>query len=72
MIEEMADLPLDEAVRRVMKEADGSLALVLMRTSDPDFWWGRGGAPLIVGRGEGRELHRPPTFPPFSSTPARC
>ena len=54
MVEEMADLPLDEAVRRVMRVAEGSLALVLMRTGDPDLLVGaRRGSPLVVGTGEG-------------------
>jgi glucosamine--fructose-6-phosphate aminotransferase (isomerizing) len=57
MIEEMADLPLAEAVRRVMRTADGSLALVVMRTSDPDLLVGaRRGSPLVVGRGEGENF----------------
>ncbi len=59
MIEEMADLPLDEAVRRVMKIADGSLALVLMRTSDPDLLVGaRSREPACRWQGRRRELHR--------------
>ena len=54
MIEEMAHLPLDEAVRTVMRTVEGSLALVLMRTADPDLLVGaRRGSPLVVGQGEG-------------------
>jgi glutamine---fructose-6-phosphate transaminase (isomerizing) len=57
LIEEMPDLPLDEAVRRVMLIVEGSLALVLMRTSDPDVLVGaRRGSPLVVGRGEGENF----------------
>ena len=57
MIEEMADLALDEAVRRVMRIAEGSLALVLMRTSDPNLLVGaRRGSPLVVGQGEGENF----------------
>ena len=36
MIEEMTDLPLADAVRSVMNQADGALALVVMRKSEPD------------------------------------
>ena len=57
LIEDMSDLPLDEAVRRVMRIADGSLALVLMRTSDPDLLVAaRRGSPLVVGKGEGENF----------------
>jgi glucosamine--fructose-6-phosphate aminotransferase (isomerizing) len=54
MIEEMADLPLAEAVRQVMQQAEGALALVVMRRSEPDVLVGsRRGSPLVVGRGDG-------------------
>jgi glucosamine--fructose-6-phosphate aminotransferase (isomerizing) len=54
MIEEMADLPLAEAVRQVMQRAEGALALVVMRRSEPDILVGsRRGSPLVVGRGDG-------------------
>ena len=57
MIEEMADLPLVEAVRRVMNQADGSLALAVMRLSEPDVLVGaRRGSPLVVGRGDGENF----------------
>jgi glucosamine--fructose-6-phosphate aminotransferase (isomerizing) len=57
MVEEMEDLPLGEAVRRVMKESEGALALVLMRASDPDLLVGaRRGSPLVVGRGDGENF----------------
>jgi len=57
MIEEMADLPLAEAVRRVMKRADGALALVVMRVQDPDLIVGaRRHSPLVVGRGDGENF----------------
>ena len=59
MIEEMAELPLDEAVRRVMRTAEGSLALVVMRTTDPNELVGRTpGKPLVVGQGEGENFMR--------------
>jgi glucosamine--fructose-6-phosphate aminotransferase (isomerizing) len=54
MLEEMSDLPLAEAVRRVMRRAEGALALVVMRRSDPGVLVGsRRGSPLVVGVGEG-------------------
>ena len=57
MIEEMAELPLVEAVRRVMSQADGALALAVLRNSDPDLVVGaRRGSPLVVGRGEGENF----------------
>ena len=52
MMEEMSELPLAEAVRHVMNETDGALALVVMRRSEPDVLVGaRRGSPLVVGRG---------------------
>ncbi len=57
MIEEMADVPLAEAVRRVMNQADGALALVVMRQSEPGVLVGaRRGSPLVVGRGDGENF----------------
>jgi glucosamine--fructose-6-phosphate aminotransferase (isomerizing) len=57
MIEEMADLPLADAVREVMGRADGALALVVMRKSEPDILVGaRRGSPLVVGRGKGENF----------------
>ena len=57
MIEEMADLPLADAVRSVMNQADGALALVVMRKSEPDVLVGaRRGSPLVVGRGKGENF----------------
>jgi len=54
MIEEMSALPLADAVRKVMNQADGALALVVMRQSEPDVLVGaRRGSPLVVGRGDG-------------------
>jgi glucosamine--fructose-6-phosphate aminotransferase (isomerizing) len=54
MIGELADLPLVEAVRRVMNEAEGALALGVIRKSEPDLIVGaRRGSPLVVGRGDG-------------------
>jgi len=70
MIEEMADLPLAEAVRRVMKRADGALALVVMRVQDPDLIVGaRRHSPLVVGRGDGENFIAS-DIPAFLSTPA--
>lgn len=57
LVEEMPDLPLAEAVRRVMKQSEGALALVVMRATDPDLLVGaRRGSPLVVGRGEGENF----------------
>lgn len=57
MIEDMADLDLAEAVRRVMQQAEGALALVVMRSSDPDLMVGaRRQSPLVVGRGDGENF----------------
>ncbi len=57
MIEEMGDLPLVDAVRRVMNQTDGALALVVMRRSEPDILVGaRRGSPLVVGRGQGENF----------------
>ena len=54
MIGQLADRPLVEAVREVMNQADGALALAVMRKSDPDVIVGaRRGSPLVVGRGDG-------------------
>ena len=57
LIEEMADLSLVEAVRQVMTQAEGALALAVMRKSDPHVVVGaRRGSPLVVGRGEGENF----------------
>ena len=57
MIEEMEDLDLAEAVRRVMRRAEGALALVVMRTSDPDLIVGaRRQSPLVLGKGDGENF----------------
>ncbi len=57
MIGNLADLPLAEAVRMVMNEAEGSLALAVVRKSEPDLIVGaRRGSPLVVGRGDGENF----------------
>ena len=49
----LSDLPLVEAVRQVMNQADGALALAVMRRSEPELIVGaRRGSPLVVGRGD--------------------
>ncbi|MCZ6567753.1 MAG: glutamine--fructose-6-phosphate transaminase (isomerizing) [Actinobacteria bacterium] len=54
MLGDLGDLPLIEAVRQVMNQADGALALAVMRRSDPELIIGaRRGSPLVVGRGDG-------------------
>lgn len=53
MIGELSDLSLSEAVRQVMNQADGALALAAMRRSEPELIVGaRRGSPLVVGRGD--------------------
>lgn len=57
MIGDHADLPLVEAVRQVMLEAEGALALAVMRRSEPELVVGaRRGSPLVVGRGDGENF----------------
>jgi glucosamine--fructose-6-phosphate aminotransferase (isomerizing) len=57
LLEEMADRSLADAVRSVMNLAEGALALVVMRRSEPDLLVGaRRGSPLVVGRGEGENF----------------
>jgi len=57
LLEDLAELPLAEAVRNVMKRTDGALALVVMRASDPDLLVGaRRGSPLVVGKGDGENF----------------
>ena len=57
MIGDRSHLPLAEAVREVMREAEGSLALAVMRRSDPELIVGaRRGSPLVVGRGDGENF----------------
>jgi glutamine---fructose-6-phosphate transaminase (isomerizing) len=57
MLAGLADLPLAEAVRRVMKQTEGALALAVMRRSEPDLIVGaRRGSPLVVGRGDGENF----------------
>jgi glucosamine--fructose-6-phosphate aminotransferase (isomerizing) len=57
MIGDHADLPLVEAVRQVMNEAEGALALAVIRRSEPDLIVGaRRGSPLVVGRGDGENF----------------
>ncbi|MGA7228825.1 MAG: glutamine--fructose-6-phosphate transaminase (isomerizing) [Acidimicrobiia bacterium] len=57
MIEEMADMPLADAVRSVMQVSDGAMALVVMRRSEPGLLVGaRRGSPLVVGKGSGENF----------------
>jgi glucosamine--fructose-6-phosphate aminotransferase (isomerizing) len=57
MIGDLSHLTLTEAVRQVMKEADGALALAVMRRSEPELIVGaRRGSPLVVGRGDGENF----------------
>ena len=57
MIGERSDVSLVEAVRQVMNEAEGALALAVIRKSEPDLIVGaRRGSPLVVGRGDGENF----------------
>jgi glucosamine--fructose-6-phosphate aminotransferase (isomerizing) len=57
LIEEMGDVDLAEAVRRVMNRAEGSMALAVMRSDQPDLVVAaRRGSPLVVGLGEGENF----------------
>jgi glutamine---fructose-6-phosphate transaminase (isomerizing) len=57
MVEEMADRPLADAVREVMRRAEGAMALAVMRAGSPDLIVGaRRGSPLVVGLGEGENF----------------
>ncbi len=54
LIESMGDLPLVEAVAAVMRQAEGALALAVLRDDDPHrIVASRRGSPLVVGVGEG-------------------
>ncbi len=57
LLEERADLPLSDAVRQVMRVAEGALALAVMRRDEPDLIVGaRRHSPLVVGRGDGENF----------------
>jgi glutamine---fructose-6-phosphate transaminase (isomerizing) len=57
LVEEMADRPLAEAVREVMRRAEGAMALAVMRVGSPDLIVGaRRGSPLVVGLGDGENF----------------
>ena len=57
LIESMGDIPLADAVRRVMNQAHGALALAVIRRNDPDLLVGaRRGSPLVVGLGDGENF----------------
>jgi glucosamine--fructose-6-phosphate aminotransferase (isomerizing) len=57
LIGDLAHLPLVDAVREVMNQAEGALALAVMRKSEPELIVGaRRGSPLVVGRGDGENF----------------
>ena len=57
LVEDLDDLPLEEAVRQVMRRAEGALALVVIRADEPDVVVGaRRGSPLVVGFGDGENF----------------
>ncbi|HTL48723.1 MAG TPA: glutamine--fructose-6-phosphate transaminase (isomerizing) [Verrucomicrobiae bacterium] len=50
-------MPLEESVRRALKQIEGCYAFCVMSTREPDkFIAARNGSPLVVGVGEGRNL----------------
>jgi len=54
LVESMAELPLAEAVRRVMRMVEGALAVAVIRTDEPDLIVAaRRGSPLVLGVGDG-------------------
>jgi glucosamine--fructose-6-phosphate aminotransferase (isomerizing) len=57
LVEARSSLPLGDAVREVMRIAEGALALGVMRIDEPDLVVGaRRGSPLVVGVGEGENF----------------
>jgi glucosamine--fructose-6-phosphate aminotransferase (isomerizing) len=57
LIEEMGDLDLGDAVRKVMGMAEGAMALGVIRADQPDLIVaGRRGSPLVVGLGDGESF----------------
>ena len=57
LLEEQAALSLGDAVRHVMRVAEGALALAVMRKDEPGLIVGaRRHSPLVVGRGEGENF----------------
>ncbi len=57
LIEDLADLPLAEAVGQVLRRCEGALALAVIRRSDPGLVVGaRKGSPLVIGRGSGENF----------------
>ncbi len=57
LLEDLSDLPLADAVREVMRKAEGALAIVVMRTTDPALLVGaRRQSPLVIGRGDGENF----------------
>ena len=57
LLEEMADLSLADAVRKMMQRAEGAMAVVAARRGEADHLVGaRRGSPLVVGLGEGENF----------------
>ena len=57
LIEDRGDMSLADAVRDVMKLAEGALAIAVVRTDEPDrIVAARRGSPLVIGRGEGENF----------------
>ena len=57
LIEDLAELPLEEVVRTVMSKAEGAMALGVVRKSDPGLVVAaRRGSPLVIGLGDGENF----------------
>jgi glucosamine--fructose-6-phosphate aminotransferase (isomerizing) len=57
LIEDRADMRLADAVRDVMRLAEGALAIAVVRTDEPDrIVAARRGSPLVIGRGDGENF----------------
>jgi glucosamine--fructose-6-phosphate aminotransferase (isomerizing) len=57
LIEDRGVMSLADAVRDVMKLAEGALAIAVVRTDEPDrIVAARRGSPLVIGRGEGENF----------------
>lgn len=57
LIESMGDLPLADAVREVMRQAHGALAIAVIRSDgDERIVAARRGSPLVVGLGDGESF----------------
>ena len=57
LVEERSSMPLADAIREVMKLAEGALAIAVIRGDEPGrIVGGRRGSPLVIGRGDGENF----------------